>query len=118
LPYGVASGRGQSAIAVGAEGSLLGSGDAGLTWTHRSTGTAEHLFGVCQADRRTVVLGAVGTALLREGTGPFRPVDTGVHDWLTAAVLDTKGQGVVVGGRGYLRVTRDGGNTLQRVLGE
>jgi photosystem II stability/assembly factor-like uncharacterized protein len=116
--YSVTTAPGGRALAVGAAGTLVESSDGGQTWTRRESGTPEHLFGAFELGNRAIVTGAAGTALVREGAGAFKPVDTGVHGWLTAAVLDSKGQGVMVGGRGYVRRTADGGNTLQRVLGE
>jgi photosystem II stability/assembly factor-like uncharacterized protein len=115
--FSVATAGGR-ALAVGAGGTVVESSDAGRTWTRRPSGTPEHLFGAFQAADRAVVIGAAGTVLVREGVGSFKPVDSGVHGWLTAATLNGKGEGVVVGGRGYVRRTDNGGNTLQRVLGE
>lgn len=106
------------ALAVGAEGAAIETQNGGLTWARRETGTTEHLFGVFANAQRALVLGAAGVALSREGDGPFQIVPTGVHGWLTAAWLDESGKGALVGSRGYLRTTRDGGKTQQRVFGE
>lgn len=116
--YSVATAVGDRSLAVGAAGTVIESSDGGRTWARRSSGTPEHLFGAFETDKRAIVIGAAGTALVREGAGNFKPVETGVHGWLTAVALDSKGEGVVVGGRGYVRRTDNGGNTLQRVLGE
>jgi hypothetical protein len=89
-----------------------------MTWLVRPTGTSDHLFGVCADAKRALVVGAAGTALVRSGEGPFKPADTGVHSWLASAWMDDKGQGLIVGGRGYVLRTKDGGNTQQRTFGE
>jgi len=106
------------AIAVGAEGAAIETQDGGLTWARRDTGTTEHLFGVFANAKRAIVLGAAGVALSRDGEGPFQTAATGVHGWLAGGWLDESGKGALVGSRGYLRTTRDGGKTQQRVFGE
>jgi photosystem II stability/assembly factor-like uncharacterized protein len=116
--YSVTAINAKRALAVGAEGTAVESQDAGLTWSKRETGTPEHLFGVFANEQHAIVLGAAGVMLTRDGSGPFKAADSGVHGWLTSAWLDAAGKGVVVGGRGYLRTTADGGKTQQRVFGE
>jgi photosystem II stability/assembly factor-like uncharacterized protein len=116
--YSVATISPTRAIAVGAEGAAVETNDGGLTWSRRETGTPEHLFGVYANAKHSLVLGAAGVALARDGDGPFKIAQTGVHGWLTSAWFDESGKGVVVGGRGYLRTTPDGGKTQQRVFGE
>ncbi len=116
--YSVAAISPTRAIAVGAEGAAIETDNGGLTWARRDTGTTEHLFGVFANAKRALVLGAAGVALSRDGDGPFQTAATGVHGWLTGAWLDESGKGAMVGSRGYLRTTRDGGKTQQRVFGE
>jgi photosystem II stability/assembly factor-like uncharacterized protein len=116
--YGIAVLGPTHAIAVGADGAAVESNDAGITWALRETGVPEHLFGVFGNGTRLLVLGAAGVALVREGEAPFKVAHTSVHGWLTSAWFDDAGKGVVVGGRGYLRTTQDGGKTQQRVFGE
>jgi photosystem II stability/assembly factor-like uncharacterized protein len=106
------------ALAVGAEGTAVETLDSGLTWSKRETGSQEHLFGVFANERHAIVLGAAGVILTREGDGPLKAAVSDVHGWLTSAWLDAAGNGVAVGGRGYLRTTQDGGKTRQRVFGE
>lgn len=110
----------QRAIAVGAEGTVVESHGGGALWAPMSSGSIEHLFGVATTRDRTLILGAAGTALLREGEGasPFRAIDTGVHSWLVSAALDAQGRGYIVGGRAFLRRTEDGGKTQRRISGE
>jgi photosystem II stability/assembly factor-like uncharacterized protein len=105
-------------LAVGAEGVIVETNDAGFVWTRRESATQEHLFGVYVTAKRSIVLGAAGVVLVREGEGAFAVVQTGVHGWLTSAWFDEAGKGLIVGGRGYLRTTPDGGKTQQRVFGE
>jgi photosystem II stability/assembly factor-like uncharacterized protein len=116
--YSVAAISPTRAIAVGAEGAVIETNNGGLTWSRRESGTTEHLFGVYANASRALVLGAAGVALSREGEAPFQNAPTGVHGWLTGAWLDESGKGALVGSRGYLRTTRDGGKTQQRVFGE
>jgi photosystem II stability/assembly factor-like uncharacterized protein len=118
LLYSVATISATRAIAVGAEGTAVETNDGGFTWAPRATSTPEHLFGVFANAKYAVVLGAAGVALARDGDGAFKVAQTGVHGWLTGAWVDEAGKGVIVGGRGYLRTTRDGGKTQQRVFGE
>jgi photosystem II stability/assembly factor-like uncharacterized protein len=106
------------ALAVGSDGAVVETKDGGTIWSVVPTNTTEHLFGVFADAQRTVVVGAVGTLLVRDADGPLTPVDTGVHSWLSSAWLDAKGQGVIVGGRAYVLGTRDGAKTQQRISGE
>jgi photosystem II stability/assembly factor-like uncharacterized protein len=76
------------------------------------------LFGVWADGQRAVVVGAAGTMLVRSGDGPLNITPTGVHTWLAGAWLDSKGQGVIVGGRAYVLTTRDGAKTQKRISGE
>lgn len=116
--YSVSAVSATRAVAVGAEGSVIETNDAGLSWSPRASGTPEHLFGVYANGQHALVLGAAGTVLSRDGEGPFKSAESGVHGWLTSAWFDASGKGVLVGGRGYLRRTDDGGKTQQRVFGE
>jgi photosystem II stability/assembly factor-like uncharacterized protein len=106
------------AIVVGADGTALETSDGGINWSARETSTAEHLYGVYATDKHLIAIGAAGVALVRDASGPFKVVSTGVHGWLASAYLNDAGKGLIVGGRGYLRTTQDGGNTQQRVFGE
>ncbi len=116
--YGVSVVGAQGVLAVGADGGAIETKDGGVTWVVRSTDTTEHLFGIWADSTRALVVGAAGTVLTRKGEGAFKPVDTGLHSWLTSASLNDKGEGVIVGGRAYVLSTQDGGNTQQRISGE
>ena len=116
--YSVSGMGAKRAIAVGAEGSAVESSDGGVTWHKRQTGTPEHLFGVYANESQTIVLGAAGVVLTRGANGTLVSAPSDVHGWLTSAWVDASGKGVIVGGRGYLRTTPDGGKTQQRVFGE
>jgi photosystem II stability/assembly factor-like uncharacterized protein len=116
--YGLALIGPSRAVAAGAEGTVVETLDAGATWAVRETGTTEHLFGIYANAKRTIVLGAAGTLLVRSEDGPFKAAKTNVHTWLASAWLDEKGHGLIVGGRAYLLRTQDGGNTQQRIFGE
>lgn len=118
LLYSVAALSPKQLLAVGADGVIVETRDAGLSWRAQASGTTEHLFGVSAQAQHALVVGAAGTVLTREADGAFTRVLTGVHAWLSNAWLDTKGQGVMVGGRAYLLRTSDWGKTQQRTSGE
>jgi photosystem II stability/assembly factor-like uncharacterized protein len=105
-------------LAVGADGTVMETTDAGTSWNVLPTGTIDHLFGVWADAQRAVVVGAAGTVLVRSGDGPLNIAQTGVHSWLAGAWLDGKGQGVIVGGRAFVLTTRDGAKTQTRISGE
>jgi photosystem II stability/assembly factor-like uncharacterized protein len=108
------------ALAAGSDGTVLETGDGGASWAVLPTGTSRHLFGVWASADVTLVTGADGLILLRAagGSGPFQAVKTGAYTWLAAAAfLDSK-HGVVVGGRGHLFATGDGGQTFRLLMGQ
>lgn len=104
--------------AVGFKGSLIQSDDAGRSWRVANSGTGEDLYAVAGRAKQTLLVGAAGTMLVREGEGDFASVDTGVHTWLVASWLSDKGEGLVVGGRSNILRTTDGGRTQQRLSGK
>jgi photosystem II stability/assembly factor-like uncharacterized protein len=116
--YGVSVISAKHLLAVGAEGAVLETTDGGATWKAQPSGTSEHLFGVFADGQRTLVVGAAGTVLARAGAEPLHEAKTGVHTWLTSAWLDSKGKGLIVGGRANLLTTQDGGKTQKRLAGE
>lgn len=116
--YGITLFSPAHALAVGADGTAVESNDGGTNWALRETGVPEHLYGVFGNGSRVLVVGAAGVALVRDGDAAFKVAHTSVHGWLTSAWFDGAGKGMVVGGRGYLRMTQDGGKTQQRVFGE
>jgi len=60
-----------NAVAVGANGTILGTIDAGLTWTPRVSGTTHTLFAVAFADDRVgAAVGELGTILKDIGRWP------------------------------------------------
>ena len=105
-------------IAVGAEGLAIETRDGGAAWMEVKTGTAEHLFGAAAVGDREFLVGANGTLLLgsltKDGLGSM-PV--GVFTWLTAGLFLDERNGFLVGGRGHLMQTADGGATWQRLAG-
>jgi len=109
---------GAQLIAVGAEGLTIETRDSGASWTEVETGTGEHLFGAATAGDRVFIAGANGTLLLgsltKEGLGSM-PV--GVFTWIAAGLFLDERNGFLVGGRGHLMQTRDGGASWQRLAG-
>ena len=116
--YGLAVIDDKHSIAVGANGTAVETVDGGRTWTALETGTVEHLFGAWADSKRALLVGAAGTVLTRSAGKPLSAVSSGVHSWLVSAQLDSKGAGVIVGGRAQVLKTSDGGNTQSRVMGE
>jgi photosystem II stability/assembly factor-like uncharacterized protein len=118
LLYGVAALGPKQLMAVGSDGTVVETKDAGATWSVVPTGITEHLFGVYADSKRALVVGAAGTVLTRESDGKLVQIPTSVHSWLASASLDSQGRGVIVGGRAYVLHTQDGGKTQQRTSGE
>lgn len=116
--YAVTTWGDKNALAVGADGVIIESADGGVSWTPKESGTPEHLFAVDANEHFALALGAAGAAVVRKDGGAFKPTDTGLHSWLSGAVLDDQGKGVLVGARGHVGRTSDGGKTQQKVLGE
>ena len=106
-------------VAVGSEGVVVETLDGGSTWQRRETGTHEHLYGVSANGERTVVSGAGGVVLRgKRGAERLEPIPTDVHTWLVSIAFVDANNGIVVGGRGYILGTTDGGAHYQNVFGE
>jgi photosystem II stability/assembly factor-like uncharacterized protein len=81
--------------------------------------THEHLYGVSATADRLVVTGGSGTVLRRvAGQQRLQIVPTDVHTWLVSIGFTNATNGVIVGGRGYVLRTTDGGEHYKNVFGE
>ncbi|HEX5658929.1 MAG TPA: YCF48-related protein [Polyangiales bacterium] len=105
-------------IAAGGDGIVIETRDGGASWKKLPTNTGEHLYGVWASGDRTLVVGANGVILRREGDQPLKPVATDLHTWLISAAFVDAQHGVLVGGRGYVVASDDGGQHFKRIFGE
>lgn len=105
------------AVAVGSEGTVIETKD-GTTWKTLESGTREHLYGVSATADRVIVSGAGGTILRRASGQPIKTLPSDVHTWLVSIAFADATHGIIVGGRGYVLRTTDGGAQFKNVFGE
>jgi len=112
--FAVASDQ-SDAVAVGAAGEILQSGDAGRTWQQAiPLPTRLGLLGVAVVAGHSIAVGQMGTVLLKDGGGAWIPAASGVHERLFAVALNLRGVAAAVGGFGtILRSTDDGHSWAQ-----
>ncbi len=110
----------QNGIVVGAEGVLLTTGDGGQSWVRGDTGTRQHLFAVHgTASGALRAVGQEGVFISREKTGePVAKRPLAIYTWLDNVHFFNAREGVVVGGRGHLMRTADGGRTWQQLCAQ
>ena len=103
-------------IAVGEQGSILRTTDAGATWTRISSGTAARLSGVSFADANTGIAVGDQGAILRtvDGGSTWTPQPSGTTNVLWGVSFTDAGTGTVVGDAGTILRTTDGGATWSR----
>lgn len=101
---------GSDGLAVGALGTLLRSGDGGLSWRDESLDTTLALLDVASSGRHAVAVGQMGTVAIREGDG-WVLHQAPTRERLMAVDVDASGFTVAVGSFGSLLVSRDGGRT-------
>lgn len=110
--FGVHAISDKHVIAVGSDGVVLETLN-GRSWSVVPTPTKKHLFGVWASNDVTVAVGADGIAVSRAaGQEQFQVIPTNVHSWLSGVALLDGGSGVVVGGRGRVLATKDGGKSF------
>jgi len=113
--FAVASDQ-SDAIAVGAAGEILQSGDAGRTWQQASPlPTRLSLLGVAMAAGHSIAVGQMGTVLLRDGGGAWAQATSGVHERLFAVALNAHGVAAAVGGFGTILRSTDAGHSWAQV---
>ena len=97
--------------AVGEQGAILVTSDAGVTWTAVESGTDRSLRGVAFADTMNgVAVGAGGTVLRTDDAGrSWTAVNTGSAAELRGAAFGGPAVGVVVGEGGVIYRTEDVG---------
>jgi len=96
--------------AVGSRGILIATTDGGLSWEKILTDTESHLLNIAQAKDRLWIAGADGTLLVVEGGTP-RLVPLRIYTWFSAVSFGDPAHGLLVGGRGTVLRTDDGGKT-------
>ncbi len=107
---------GEGFVAVGSEGTVLVSRDAGATFQRVEPPAREDLIRVATAGSRVVVVGLAGTVLwARDPAGPYQAAgDVPTWQGLAGVRIAEDGQGFAVGARATLLVTRDFGATWRR----
>lgn len=97
--------------AVGTNGTILKTSDAGASWTAQASGTTATLYDVHFVDRlRGWVVGAGGTILAtRDGGTTWQPQESGVSADLRGVWFTGADEGWVVGGGGVILRTTTGG---------
>jgi photosystem II stability/assembly factor-like uncharacterized protein len=113
--FAVAAER-SDAIAVGAAGEILQSGDGGASWSPAaSVPTGLGLLGVAMSSGHAIAVGQMGTVLLREGNGPWTAARSPVHERLFAVALNAHGAAAAVGAFGTIIRSADQGRSWAQV---
>lgn len=107
---------GGTGVAVGINGSVLTSADAGETWTEvKQDATNLALLSVARRGTHTVAVGQMGAAIVEESPGKWKKVDTGVENRFLSVSVNTAGFVVAGGEFGLLRASTDGGETWDSI---
>ncbi|MBI2998305.1 MAG: hypothetical protein HYY46_07595 [Deltaproteobacteria bacterium] len=103
--------RGSHAWIVGYFGTLLHSGDRGLTWELQRSGTQEALFRLAFIDEKQGwISGSYGTILhTRDGGKSWKAQSTPTQEHLFGLHFADERLGWAVGSRGAILITEDGG---------
>jgi photosystem II stability/assembly factor-like uncharacterized protein len=113
--------RGSHAWIVGYYGTIVHSGDRGLTWELQASGTKEALFRLALVDeKRGWVSGSFGTILhTRDAGKSWKIQKTPTEEHLFGLHFTSEHLGWAVGSRGTILVTGDGGVTwTDRSIGD
>ena len=100
-------------VAVGEEGTVLTTNDAGRTWTEQDSGTMVSLFDIALTDDgRGIAVGEEGTVLTTHDAGmTWTWQDSGTVVSLLGIALTDDGRGIAVGEEGTVLTTHDAGMT-------
>jgi photosystem II stability/assembly factor-like uncharacterized protein len=104
----------QRGWAVGAKGTLIRTTDGGATWAKIPTGVTVNLFNVAISPGATWAVGSAGTLIKIVGD-KVEVVDLKAFSWLSSVAFSPTGNGVIVGGRGLLYSTTDGGASWSKL---
>lgn len=97
---------GATYLAVGAGGTILGSGN-GYNWTPRASGVSQTLSSVADSNTRVVVVGDVGALVTSDNGILWTPRSSGTQNWITQ-VRHLNGQFISVGETGLILTSPDG----------
>ena len=108
--------RAEGMIAVGDQGAILRTTDAGATWTQVSSGTNAALTGVSFADASTgIAVGSAGAMVRTTDAGAtWTQLPSVATAALTGVSLSGDGSGTAVGASGTILRTTDWGSTWTR----
>jgi photosystem II stability/assembly factor-like uncharacterized protein len=107
---------GRTGLAIGGDGAILRSGDAGRTWTARDSGSGALLTALARVPERRLAwaVGANGTVLSSVDDGEsWRPQASNGNNMLLSIDVSPDGQRGWIGGLSPLLATQDGGRTWQ-----
>ena len=109
---------GQRVLAAGAEGTLQESSDAGASWRLLPAGSKLHFYGLAVRGRQLFITSQEGKLFVRRpGESRLQAVDLGAPTWLNAVTFLDERLGFIVGGRGHLLYSSDGGKNWQKITG-
>jgi photosystem II stability/assembly factor-like uncharacterized protein len=104
------SAHGDAAIAVGAAGAILESGDAGKSWKAVTPApTPLSLLGVSVQQGHAIAVGQEGTVLVMDDAGKWAKSTSGTDNRLFAVSVNSGGRAVAVGAFGTAIKSEDGG---------
>lgn len=95
--------------AVGSKGILLKTVDGGASWTRISTDVNSHLLDIAVVGEKVWIAGTDGTLMVVEKDVP-RLIPLRIYTWFSAIAFGEAKSGLLVGGKGTLLRTDDGGN--------
>jgi photosystem II stability/assembly factor-like uncharacterized protein len=114
--FGICQGTGGQAWAVGKDGIILHSKDAGRNWEKQASGTQESLSAVCFTNNQVgFVVGTGGIILAtRDGGLSWRMQNSGIKDYLLGVQALDGNKAYAVGVFGTFLATIDGGATWKK----
>jgi photosystem II stability/assembly factor-like uncharacterized protein len=106
---------GDIGYAVGAKGKILRTEDGGATWASDLNPLSLALLSVSFNGERAVAVGQMGTVLIRDSSGEWRPVESGTKERLFSVDINSHGFAVASGSFGTFLRSVDGGETWKKV---
>lgn len=109
--------------AVGQTGTILYTEDGGNTWTNtpveNTQNTTQTLFGIAQGKGKAFAVGSVGTVLASHASPPnswMLRSELAIYSWLRGIHFSDPDHGWMVGGRGTVFKTENGGNSWKPIV--
>lgn len=103
---------GGTGVAVGINGSVLTSADAGETWvTEKQEATDLALLSVARRGTHTIAVGQQGAVIVESAPGTWKKIDAGTEARFLSVSVNTSGVAVAGGEFGLLLGSNDGGET-------